>query len=84
MNDFGLWNVFSFGPGGWGPAMATATLMTLAVAVTGFLRGWCHRCLRCVGQVSRKPIRAGGGWLHDGPAGTVKLSDKNAPILVRG
>jgi octopine/nopaline transport system permease protein len=39
MNDFGLWNVFSFGPGGWALAMATATLMTLAVAVTGFLVG---------------------------------------------
>lgn len=39
MGDFGLWSVFSFGSGGWGPAMARATLMTLAVAVAGFFVG---------------------------------------------
>ncbi|MDW6022637.1 ABC transporter permease subunit [Mesorhizobium sp. BAC0120] len=39
MNDFGLMTVFSFGPGGWGAAMSAATVMTIAVAVTGFIAG---------------------------------------------
>lgn len=39
MNDFGLTTVFGFGPGGWGTAMSAATVMTIAVAVTGFLAG---------------------------------------------
>ncbi|TGV63594.1 ABC transporter permease, partial [Mesorhizobium sp. M00.F.Ca.ET.158.01.1.1] len=39
MNDFGLMTVFSLGPGGWGAAMSAATVMTIAVAVTGFVAG---------------------------------------------
>jgi octopine/nopaline transport system permease protein len=39
MNEFGLLTVFSFGPGGWGPAMFKAAAMTIAVALTGFVFG---------------------------------------------
>ncbi|TPM93394.1 ABC transporter permease subunit [Mesorhizobium sp. B2-3-3] len=39
MNDFGLMTVFSFAPGGWGAAMAAASAMTIAVAMSGFTAG---------------------------------------------
>jgi octopine/nopaline transport system permease protein len=39
VSDFGLIAVFSFGPDGWGRAMLGATVMTIAVAATGYLIG---------------------------------------------
>jgi octopine/nopaline transport system permease protein len=59
MNDFGLWTVFSFGPGGWGPAMAKATLMTLGVAVTGFFVGGFIGIFGAWAKISgSRPVRA--------------------------
>ncbi|MCP8895066.1 ABC transporter permease subunit [Shinella daejeonensis] len=58
MSDFGLWDVFSFGPGGWGPAMARATLMTLAVALTGFFVGAVIGALGAWAKISGgRPLR---------------------------
>ncbi|PTW60209.1 amino acid ABC transporter membrane protein 1 (PAAT family) [Breoghania corrubedonensis] len=39
MNSLGFFELMSFGPGGWAPALLKAALMTLAIAGTGYVIG---------------------------------------------
>lgn len=68
MNQPGFLEIVSFGAGGWGPALLTAALMTIAVALCGFM----------IGAV----IGAFGAWakLSGGPA-TRRLADGYTTVL---
>ncbi|MFV0359738.1 ABC transporter permease [Tropicimonas sp.] len=75
MDKPGFFELMGFGPAGWGPALLTAALMTIAVAGTGYVIGSCLGMLLAWARIS-------GGRLLRGFAGTYTTVLRGIPDLL--
>lgn len=52
----GFMSILSFGEGGWGPALLAATMMTIAVAICGYILGAIIGVFAAWGKISGGPV----------------------------